>query len=43
MVRAAGLGNEDALDYLTSFIHEVVPNTIPEDGPMYHAIKDKLK
>lgn len=44
MMRAAGLGNEDAVNFLDNFVHNLLnADIIPEDGPTYHAIRGKVE
>lgn len=43
MMRAAGLGNEDGVSYLDTFVNNLMHIVIPEDGPTYHAIHGKVE
>ena len=43
MMRAAGLGNEDARIFLDDFVNNLLNVIIPEDGPTYHAILGKVE
>ena len=43
MMRAAGLGNEDAKNFLDNFVNNLLNVVIPEDGPTYHAILGKVE
>lgn len=43
MMRAAGLGNEDAVIFLDNFVNNLLNVIIPEDGPTYHTILGKVE
>ena len=43
MMRAAGLGNNDAILYLDNFVNNLIYVVIPEDGPTYHTIHKNVE